>query len=392
MKANITMSSEQIAFLHQLPMSGLETLLKRIKTLDPSYHSRVLSPDEMVAYITWMSENFGGRADFQFSTDDFFILSGGNIAKVSDEMLKNNRSKQALEQIADIYNRPTEVQYFTEEQSVSSSRFLRHFPAHWQTSDCFEILYVFSGKCPVWFEEEQITLTPGSVLLIPPNTPRACNCPNDDCVMFFYMIRSSTFSRIFWDQLSNQSLMSLFFKQALGGENSTAYLRFETGQDLAIETLLYSIFRQYNTDAPYSSQLTNSLMGTFFLYLLQNYEQTAHVSKKSKFHWKPEFAAIFTYIQQHYQTITMEELSAVFNYSQRQIIRIIQNSTAKTFSQLLTQLRMEKAATLVSSGEIPLEQIASDIGYSSLSSFYRVFVSYYGMPPGEFKRQKNRIK
>lgn len=390
MKANITMSAEQIALLHHLPMSGLETQLKRTKMMNPSYHSRVLSPNEMVEYITWMSDNFGGRADFQFSTDDFFMLSSGNIAKVGFDMMKNTQREQALEQIADIYNCPTEVQYFTEEQSVSSSRFLRHFPAHWQTSDCFEILYVFSGECPVWFEEEQISLTPGSVLLIPPNTPRACNCPNDDCVMFFYMIRSSTFSQIFWDQLSNQNLMSLFFKQALGGNNSTAYLRFETDRDVAIEAILFSIFQQYNANAQYSAQMTNSLMGTFFLYLLQNYEQTALVSKKSKFHWKPEFAAMFTYIQEHYQTVTMDELSIVFNYSQRQIIRIIQNSTSKTFSQLLTQLRMEKAAILVVSGEVPLEQIAADLGYSSLSSFYRVFVNYYGMPPGQFKRSRNK--
>lgn len=389
MKANMTMSAEQIKLLHHLPMSSLETQLKRCKLLNPPYHNRVLTPNEMVEYITWMSDNFGGREDFKFSTDDLSMIMGGNIAKAGFEMMKNTQRDQALKQISDIYNRPTEVQYFSENQSVSSSRFLRHFPLYWQTSDCFEILYVFSGECPVCFEDEQITLTPGSVLLIPPNIPRACNCPNDDCVMFFYMIRSSTFSRIFWDQLSNQSLMSLFFKQALGGKNSTTYLRFETNQDMAIESLLYSIYQQYTADISYSAQMTNSLMGTFFLYLLQNYEHTALVSKKSKFHWKPEFAEIFAYIQEHYQSVTMEELSNVFNYSQRQIIRIIQNSTAKTFSQLLTQLRMEKAATMILAKDNPLEQIATEVGYSSLSSFYRVFVNYYSMTPGEWRQQQH---
>lgn len=385
MKANITMSAEQIELLHHLPMSGLETQLKRTKTLNPSYHNRVLSPNEMVAYITWLSDSFGGRSEYQFATDDFFMLSSGNIAKVGFEMMKNTRREQALEQIADIYNRPTEKQYFADTQSISASRFLRYFPACWQKSDCFEILYVFSGECPVWFEDEQITLSPGTVLLIPPNTPRACNCPKDDCVMFFYMIRSSTFSRVFWQQLSNQNLMSLFFKQALDGKNSTNYLRFDTRQDVAIEALLHAIFQQYNAAAAYSSQMTNSLMSTFFLYLLQNYEQTARISAKSKLHWKTEFAEMFSYIQEHYRTVTIEELSAVFNYSQRQIIRIIRSSTSKTFSQLLTQLRMEKASRLVASGELPLEQIAADMGYSSLSSFYRVFVNYYSMTPGQFK-------
>ena len=390
MKANITMSADQIALLHHLPMSGLETQLKRTKMMNLGYHNRVLSPDEMVEYITWLSDNFGGKEEYRFSTDDFYMLSSGNIAKVGFEMMKNEERQKALAQISDIYNRPTEKQYFSENQSVSASRFLRHFPAYWQTSDCFEILYVFSGECPVWFEEEQILMTPGSMLLVPPNTPRACKCPEDDCVMLFYMVRSSTFSRVFWEQLSNQSLMSLFFKQALSGKNSTSYLRFETNQDMAIEALLFAIFQQYNNNAPYSAQMTNSLMGTFFLYLLQNYEHTALVSKKSRFHWKPEFAAIFSYIQDHYRSVTMDELSVVFNYRQRQIIRIIQNSTGKTYTQLLTQLRMENAATMVLSKDLPLEQIASDVGYSSLSSFYRVFVNYYGMTPGEWRQNRTQ--
>lgn len=388
MKANITMSAEQIQLLHHLPMSGLETQLKRTKMLAPSYHGRALSPNEMVSYITWLSDNFGGRADYRFSTDDFFMLSSGNIAKAGFDLMKNTDREHALAQIAEIYNQSSENQHLGDTQSISTSRFLRHFPACWQNSDCFEILYVFSGQCPVWFEDEQITLSPGTVLLIPPNTPRACNCPADDCVMFFYMIRSSTFSRIFWQQLSNQNLMSLFFKQALDGKNSTNYLRFDTQQDMAIEALLYAIFQQYNAAAAYSTPMTNSLMGTFFLYLLQNYEQTARISAKSKFHWKPEFAEIFSFIQEHYRTVSIEELSNVFNYSQRQIIRIIRSSTDKTFSQLLTQLRMEKAATLVISENMTLEQISNEVGYSSLSSFYRVFVNYYGVTPGEWREKK----
>lgn len=388
MKANITMSADQIALLHHLPMSGLETQLKRTKLMNMDYHNRVLTPDEMVEYITWLSDNFGGKEEYKFSTDDFNMLSSGNIAKAGYEMMKAEERETALAHISDIYHQPTETQYFFDNQSISTSRFLRHFPAYWQTSDCFEIFYVFSGECPVWFEEEQIVLTPGSILLIPPNTPQASTCPNDDCVMFFYIIRSSTFSRIFWEQLSNQSIMSLFFKQALSGKNSTSYLRFETKQDVAIEALLFAIFQQYNNNAPYSAQMANSLMGTFFLYLLQNYEHTTMVSRKSKFHWKPEFASIFSYIQEHYRSVTMDNLSAVFNYSQRQIIRIIQNSTGKTFSQLLTQLRMENAASLLLSKDLPLEQIANEVGYSSLSSFYRVFVKYYGMTPGEWRQTK----
>lgn len=388
MQPNFTKYMDQIALLHQLPMTSLEVQLKRCKDIDPSYHERVLSPEEMSQYFSWMSTTFGGKADFRFSADDISMITGGNVAKASQKILQNPRNRKALAEITDTFLQPTEEQFFSEQQSTSVSRFLRHMPAYWKDSDSFEVYYVFSGTCPVWFEDEVVALTPGSVLLIPPGTVRACNCPEDDCVMFFYMIRSSTFSKIFWEQLSDQSLMSLFFKQALGGKNNTTYLRFETGSDSTIEMLLYSIFQQYCADNPYSAQMTNSLMGTFFLYLLQNYEQTALVSKNSKLHWKPEYASLLSYIHGHYQTVTLEDLSREFNYSRRQVIRIIQNSTAKTFSQLLTQLRMEKAAAMIAANVLTMENIATEVGYASLSSFYRVFGSYYGMTPGEWKHNK----
>ena len=385
MRSSITTTSEQIELLHHLPMTSLEKQLKRCKNLNPSYHSRVLSPEEMVQYITWMSDNFGGREDFQFATDDFFMLTGGNVAKAGFDMMRHAEKARAQQQLADIFRQPSESQFFSEQQSVSASRFLRHLPAYWQRGDYFDLYYVYSGSFPVWVEDEQITLSPGDLLLIPPGVRKACKCPDDDCVAFLYMIRSSTFSKVFWEQLSDENLMSLFFRQALGRQYSTAYLRFATGCNQGIEALLHTIFLQYTSNSTYSAQMVNSLMSTFFLYLLQNFEQTASVSKKSSFYWKPEFSSILSYIQTHYQTVTLEELSRIFSYSQRQIIRIIRSCTSKTFTQLVTQLRMEKAAVLLHT-DIPIETIALEIGYTSLSGFYQAFLNHFHTTPGQWRQ------
>lgn len=388
MKTEIHKSLDEIHLLHHLPVTALEEGLKQCKLQNLSCHDRVLTPEEMTEYILWMARRFGKKESEQFRIDDISILAGEGIAKACDDLFHNTKNPKMTEHISAIFTNPTEMNFFSEQQSISAGRFLRHMPAYWQNSEYFEVYYVFSGACPVWFDEEEIILTPGSVLLIPPGVSRACHCPQDDCVMFFYMIRSSTFSRIFWEQLSKQNLMSLFFKQALSRKSKTAYLRFETDCDTTIEFLLYSIFQEYHANNTYSSQIMNSLMSTFFGYLLQHYEQTAAVSKNSNFYWKPEFAAIFSYIQEHYQTVTAAELSQVFHYSQRQMSRIIQNSTAKTFSQLLTQLRMEKAATLLSAKDAVVEEVAEQVGYSSLGSFYRVFKSYYGITPGQWQEEK----
>lgn len=386
----LDMYMERFAELHHLAMTDLETQLKRCKLLNLSYHKKVLNSKEMTEYMSWMAEHFAGRSDFQFLPDDIPATTGGSMAAIHAGFRQDLGDTGAIRQIVDIIQRPSESHFFSERQSISASRFLRHMPAYWQSSEYFEVYYVFSGNCPAWFESERITLNPGSVLLIPPQVQRACCCPEDECVMFYYMIRSSTFSKVFWEQLSNQNLMSLFFRQALAGEIHTDYLRFDVRSDEAIERLLYAVYREYLSDTTYSAQMTNSLLGTFFFYLLQHYEQTAQVSQKNRFCWKPEFAAIFGYIQTHYQTVSLSVLASQFGYSQRQMIRVIQDCTGKTFTQLVTQLRMEKAASMLAAKENSTEQIAAEVGYSSLNSFYRVFVSYYGVTPGEWHQRRNK--
>ena len=120
------------------------------------------------------------------------------------------------------------------------------------------------------------------------------------------------------------------------------------------------------------------------MQLLKKYEQVAQISSHSNLRWKTEFAQMLIYIQTNYRTVTLEDVSKKFGYSQRQIIRIIRSSTDKTFTQLLTQLRMEKAIKLLS-GNLTIEEIAVEIGYTSISGFYQAFSNYYGTTPGQWR-------
>lgn len=383
---NIAEIEIRIKQLHHLPLTTLEQHLKRCRSVAVHNKKAVLTGQEMLEYILWMSENFGKNSDLNFLINDISIISGGTIAQTVASILKNGKKDQIIKQMNGIFSVPSEKHFFADDQNISCSRFLRHMPSYWQSSEYFEIYYVFSGQCPVWFKNEKLLLSPGSVLLIPPGIRKATACPEDDCVMFFYMIRSSTFSKVFWEQISSQNLMGNFFQNALKGGHDTSYLLFETGGDPGIELLLYSIYAQYTSDGSYRSFMVNSLMQTFFVSLLQGYEQTARMSKQSGFHWKPEFSEIFAYIQDHYQTVTLKELSRQFNYSQRQLIRIIESSTSKTFSGLVTQLRMEKAASMLKAGNYSVEEIAAETGYHSLSSFYRAFTEQHGMPPVKWRK------
>ena len=297
----------------------------------------------------------------------------------------NTWDRESRAKLTALVQSSAESSFFMEAQDISAGVFLRFHPAYWRTDDYFELYYVYSGTCPVFFEKEQITLNPGSVLLIPPGTKKACTCPSEDCCVHFRLIRKSTFTQVFWSHLTEQNLMSRFFRQALSGTGGVQYLRFETGRDVKIEALMLSLIQEYNKGGKYSSPLLNSLMSSFFLVLLQEYEETAQISKQSGFRWKPEYAALLTDLESRFTVVSLEELATKYGYSRRQVIRIIQDCTGESFTQLQTRLRMEKAARMLRGGTASMEDIALETGFSDRTCFYRAFRSYFHCTPKQYR-------
>lgn len=379
---------EQEQYLENLrhpTMTVLECQLKHALECRPEFQGRVLSSDEMYAYMADLIRTSQNTSFAAFHPIDLPPMLRGGIDEMGRHLLENPDDSEARQKLASLLGSPLESRFFMENQDISAGKFLRYLPAYWRSDDYFKVYYVFSGQCPVSFDQESLSLVPGQVLIIPPGILEACNCPFDDCAVLFYMIRRSTFSQVFLSHLTSENLMADFFRRALNDQSASPYLLFETGQDPMLERLLYEIFSQYNRDDSYSSQLLNPLMNSFFLFLLQRYEHTARISPHSGIRWKQEFSEILRHIQTHYATVTLEELSKKFSYSRRQLIRIIESCTGQTFSQLLLKLRMEKASRMLLTGTSSMEQISAETGYANVSGFYRAFTRYYGCTPGAYR-------
>lgn len=367
-------------------ITKLEKALKHFYNLRQIEPSHVLTSEEMSLYISWMMEQYEKNPLFEISFNDIpSLLNSTEVVSISKELTGQKAAdSNARNRLFSLFEAPMESKFFEYQQDISAGRFFRYFPAYWNADEYFLIYYVFSGKMSVMFEQETLSLKSGSVLFIPPGIKKACTCPTDDTNAFFFMIRQSTFSQVFWAHLSAQNLMSFFFQRALSGKQSVSYLLFDTGCDSALESLLYTIYKEYNRNGIYSPQIVNSLMSTFFLFLLQRYENTARISRHNSFHWDNQFANILRFLETHYETLTVEDLAVRFGYSTRQIIRIIHSVTGKSFSQIQTELRMQKAARMLTSRTASMEDISAEIGFANLSSFYRAFKKFYNCTPKEY--------
>lgn len=360
-------------------MTRLETLLKERFLQYYGQAKPIVTKEEMDAYLHWLVTSYSGAGN---PLQDNSAL--GRIAE------KVNQSKgNALAELLETNREHSEIRFLRTSHDISVGRMFRYMPAHWHTNEFFEMYYCTGGRCPIVFEQETVELRPGDVLLIAPGALHASPCYADDAVLYYYMLRSSTFDRVFWNQLPSDSLMAGFFRLSLNHKQHAPYLHFQTGGDAEIARLLEQIAREFTNPEPYGEQLMNALMSVFFVLLLRRYEGTARLPRTKEFQWKHEFSAIFSYIQQHYADRTLAQVAAEFHYSERQLSRIVETATGESYAQLTRRLRMERAAALLKLRELRLETVSETCGYASVPSFSRAFQDWYGTTPAKYRREQS---
>ncbi|MFR1499641.1 MAG: helix-turn-helix domain-containing protein, partial [Monoglobus pectinilyticus] len=70
--------------------------------------------------------------------------------------------------------------------------------------------------------------------------------------------------------------------------------------------------------------------------------------------------------------------------------RVFSNQIKVSFRTYLNVLRTNHAASLIKISDDNLEDIATDSGFESTRSFYRIFKDIYGVSPSQYRKMIRR--
>ncbi len=94
------------------------------------------------------------------------------------------------------------------------------------------------------------------------------------------------------------------------------------------------------------------------------------------------------YIQERCeQPMTVSELAQLCGFSPRHFQRIFSATTGQSVHTCIEQVRMQKARSLLSEGNLSIQQIAAQVGFASTASFSVAFHRVTGETPSAFRRQ-----
>lgn len=96
---------------------------------------------------------------------------------------------------------------------------------------------------------------------------------------------------------------------------------------------------------------------------------------------------ILDYVTINYSNdLILADVAEIFCTTPNQISRLFNNYMNKSFTTYINQLRINKSIELLLDSNMPIKEIALEVGYNNLNYFYKLFKKTTGTTPSKFKK------
>ncbi len=253
--------------------------------------------------------------------------------------------------------------------------------------NCFEVFYVYSGRCRHYVDGKLKILEEGDFCIIGPDTVHAIEMLQDEDIVFLFLISQEAFNASFLSLFRKNPRLLEFFDAILNKKQYGSYILYSTGKDTWMHELVYHMYRD-NLERDYLMQASiSSQLCQIFIHLLRNYEMEATIESPQESKPERRFVELIHYLTDHYNSTTLQETAEHFGYSEVYISCLIRKAVGRTFTDYVTQIRMDRAREMLSDTTLSITDIALNTGFYDTSHFTNKFKKCCGVTPSSFRKK-----
>ena len=253
------------------------------------------------------------------------------------------------------------------------------YPKHWHT--CIEIIMPTVNPYKMTIDGISYDLKVGDVILICPGAlHHLMACPGERLIFQAELVAPLPIKSI-------EMVLGLIYPAVLITPDNSP----DIYQD--IHDLMLEIRKEYSLSAPlYEAAIYAKVLEMIVLIRRDRSDLQRQIatrdSKQEEYIVK--FTRICDYISEHCcEDLTLESVAEMTGFSKFHFTRLFKQITNVSFYKFLNQKRIDHAASLLINPEISVTEAALSAGYSSLSSFIRMFKIIKGCTPTEYRAMYN---
>lgn len=259
-----------------------------------------------------------------------------------------------------------------------------HFPKH--SHNYVEMVYMVSGFTRHMINGNEVILRQGELLLMNQHATQEIFPARENDIAVNFMILPQFFDTVLMMLGTENSMLRDFIINCLKSTSGHVdYLHFQVADILPIqnliENLIYSILHPIDD----RRQINQTTVGLLFMHLLQYTDRLTIGGDRFE---DEVMMKVLRLIEDHYRDGELSDLCNELDTDLYTISRIIKRRTGRTYTDLLQEKRLNHAAFLLTTTELPVTDISADVGYNNFSYFYKIFKKTYNVTPKEYRKNK----
>ena len=250
------------------------------------------------------------------------------------------------------------------------------YPVHYHTDYEINLVLNASGTRIVGDNEEPFGKV--DLVMTGPNLPHAWK---SDCIEGHHVITIQFPEKILEYQILQKRLFSSIKGLLV---ESRRGLSFTDAADLPVVEKIIRLTRMqgFQTALEFLSILYSLSIANRQVLVSNQYDQSAIVSSaKSR-----RVLKVCDYIEKHYEeSVKLADVSSLVNMSESAFSHFFKKKTGCSFIDYLNNIRIAKAAMMLSDTTQSINEICYSCGFNNTSNFIRIFKKIKGTTPSEYR-------
>lgn len=252
-----------------------------------------------------------------------------------------------------------------------------NYPLHWHSA--IEIIMPLSNSYSVFINKTGFELEPGDILIIPPGDLHELYAPISGSriiLLFDFMLMSK--------QKGFSCLLPLMTQPNLITQKNSPDI-YKEAYELLIKTK-----EEYFNGFPLWEVSIYTLIIRLFVLIGRSHMDTSNIFPFAGIHKQKEYIEkinlIYDYIDRNYmENLSLDKAAKIAGFSKYHFSRLFKQMTSSSFYDYLTLRRIKAAESLLLNPDLAIIDVALQSGFSSISTFNRVFKSIKKCTPTDFK-------
>ncbi len=259
---------------------------------------------------------------------------------------------------------------------------IKEKPEREHTHDFIELVYTCAGSGVHYINEKAYPVQRGDLLFINYGESHAFD-PDERMEFYNFSVKPEFIAENIVNSETIDDLFLLFLPESaaeLQGRK-TSCIRFMGNERKEVESIVEKMHAEFRAKKPCYHFVLNGYMRLLFAKLIRGLLQDAGSDR-------PQLLTeeILKYLEENFtEPISAAALANHCFYNPAYLGRVFKTVYGKSIKEYIREKRMEYAVKLLKDG-LSVDEIYIRVGYTSKTQFYKSFRSYFGTPPGEFRK------